>query len=691
MYLVIAEKKSVGQTIGKVIGAYKNEDGYMTGRDCVVSWCMGHLAEYVSPEWYDEKYKTWEFEDLPIIPEYWKMVVASEKKKQFDVLKQLLNRSDIDYVVNACDAGREGELIFQRVYELSGSKLPVKRLWISSMEDSAIQEGFSELKDGVEYENLCNASICRAKADWLVGMNATRAFTSSYRHKLIVGRVQTPTLAMLVERDAQIKGFQKKPYYNVELLCGDMTAVKEKLEDKGIAISIVQKCDGSEAIVEEIKEVLKVINPPKLYDLTTLQRENNRHFGYTAKETLDFAQNLYEKKLVTYPRTDSQFLTEDMGDTIRNVISIVKDVYAIDPFSYSDQPELRRVMNNAKVSDHHAIIPTAEIKKYDLQKLSDGEKKTLILIAIRLLCATSKVHKYQEKEAIIQCQGEDFKAKGKTIMENGWKDVEEYIYSLTGKKSEETSSAPMPSFYKGQRFTGVKATSSEHFTTPPKPYSEDTLLSAMEHADSKEFEEETEKKGLGTPATRANIIERLVNTGFVQRKGKQLLPTEGGVELILVLPEYLKSASMTAEWENQLLEMERGSVRPEEFMEGIYDLVNTILDGCRQISTEERYRFHTREEVGKCPACGCSVYEGKNNFYCENSDCKVVIWKDNAYLRSMKKQMDKTMVKALLKNGRVPVKGLYSAKKDDYFDAILVMDATTGVVQYSLEFPQKEK
>ena len=516
MYLVLGEKPSVALAYAKVLGAKKRQEGYLEGNGWLVSWCLGHLAEYVPPEDYGEKYKKWEFTDLPILPDEWRLAVAKDKKTQFAVLKKLLNRKDVEYVVNGCDAGREGELIFGRVYELSGSRLPIKRIWISSMEDSAIREAFSCLKDGAEYRNLYEASVCRAKADWLIGMNATRAYTTKYFKRLVVGRVQTPTLAMLVERGEQITHFQKEKYYNLHLDCGGLEAVKEKLFDTGEVRRLQEACEGGTAVVESCVSTEKAVSPPKLYDLTTLQRESNRYFGYTAKETLDFTQSLYEKKLVTYPRTDSQYLTEDMGQTARQAVAMACEKYGFSSL-YPLEPDVERMMDNSKVSDHHAIIPTAELKAYELQELSKGEQDILQLISVRLLCAGAQKYVYQETEITVSCAGEIFTAKGKAIQQMGWKAIEaEFREHLGIKGKKDRDERSIPAVKEGQTFHPVMISVSEHFTAPPKPYSEDTLLSAMETAGNREFDAETEKKGLGTPATRASIIEKLVSSNGME-------------------------------------------------------------------------------------------------------------------------------------------------------------------------------
>lgn len=689
MYLVLGEKPSVAQAYAKVLGAVKREEGYLEGNGYLVSWCLGHLAEYVPPEVYDEKYQKWEFDTLPILPKQWQLAVAKDKKKQFQVLKKLLNRSDVEYVVNGCDAGREGELIFRRVYELAKSQIPIKRIWISSMEDSAIQEGFARLRDGAEYENLYEASVCRAKADWLIGMNATRAFTTKYFKRLVVGRVQTPTLAMLAERQAQISRFQKEPYFNLHLDCGGWEAVKEKILDFQEAERLRKNCEHTEGVVEAFQTTEKSVSPPKLYDLTTLQRESNRYYGYTAKETLDFTQSLYEKKLVTYPRTDSQYLTEDMEQTAQLVIHMVCGKYGFATV-YTEKPEIGRVMDNQKVSDHHAIIPTEELEGCDLQELSKGEQDILLLISTRLLCATAQKQIYTETEAKVSCAGAEFRAKGKTILEMGWKAVEAAFRDRLGGKGKKEETQPIPEAEQGQKISPAGVRITEHETTPPKLFSEDTLLSAMETAGSQEFDEGTEKKGLGTPATRASIIEKLVSSGYAKRKGKQLLPTQEGMDLISVLPEYLKSAAMTAEWENRLLLMEKGELDSESFLDGIVELIDRMLLECGEISAEERNRFHPRESIGTCPVCKSPVYEGKKNFYCGNQDCSFALWKENRYLSGMKKQLDKKMALELLKEGRTYVPDLYSQKKGKTFAAYLLLDTSGGKASFKLEFPKKK-
>ena len=694
-FLVIAEKPSVAQSYAKNLSAYKREDGYLEGESCIVSWCLGHLAEYAQPEEYDPKYEKWQFDDLPILPEVWKLKVSKDKKKQFEVIKTLMNRSDVEYLVNGCDAGREGELIFQRVYDLAGCRKPVKRLWISSMEDAAIQKGFQTMKSEEEYKNLCMAAVCRAQADWLIGMNGTRAYTTRYFKRLVVGRVQTPTLAMLAERQERIEHFQKEAFYKVALTDGKLTVVSENIANEEAADLLAALCNGSTAAVTQMKKERKKSFPPKLYDLTSLQREANRYFGYTAKRTLDMLQELYEEKLVTYPRTDSQFVTEDMKDSVEELVGKMPVLLPFVDYGQLGHG-IKRVINNAKVSDHHAILPTKEAVEKGIADLPADKKNLMMLICQQLVQATGEEYLYEQTDITVKCQEQDFKARGKIPVQMGFKEVEKAFKQLCVKaepvegKEKETS---IPAGYEeGMRLFPVKADKTTHYTSPPKPFNEDTLLAAMETAGNKEFDSETEKKGLGTPATRASIIEKLVSSGYAQRKGKQILPSTEGKELVKVMPEYLKSAVMTAEWENQLLMMEKGQITDTQFMGEITSLVSKILEVCREIPEEERRRFQTeREVIGKCPVCGCDVFEGKQNFYCSNRQCDFVLWKENRFLGSMEKNLDKKMARELLDKACTHVKGLYSKKKDMKFDADLLLTLEDGKPRFHLEFPKKKK
>ena len=673
-YLVIAEKPSVARSISKVIGAYKHEDGYLEGGDCVVSWCLGHLAEYAAPEYYDERYKSWRFDDLPILPEEWKLLVSEDKKAHFNILRKLLRSKDFDYVVNACDAGREGEAIFRRVYGLAGSKLPVKRLWISSMEDSAIQQGFDSLKDGAEYDNLFTASECRAKADWLIGMNGTRTFTKKYGRRQTIGRVQTPTLAMLTERQNKIQNFVKEPYYKVEITGNGIVAESERMAQEQDADTMQAACDGQCAVVGSIERKRKEQSAPKLYDLTTLQREANRYYGFTASQTLKIVQELYEEKLVTYPRTDSQYITEDMQQTMADLLK-----------HYGGEADgVKQVVNNKKVTDHHAILPTLESCKHGSNSLSGDKEKVFALIVWKMQQAAQPPYIYEDVLVTVCCQDRKFTVKYKNVLQAGHTTM-----PVPFAEQEKSKDMAFPKkLEQGEVIPVVSAEKKQGFTSPPKAFTEDTLLSAMESAGNKEFEKDTEKKGLGTPATRAAILEKLVSSGYVERKGKQILPSVEGVTAIANIPDYLKSASMTAEWENELLRMERGETKPADFMQGIDGLLERMLADLRQIPTVQESPIYNKVSIGNCPVCGKPVCEGKLNFYCSDRDCKFALWKESKYLSGMKKTLTKKMATDLLKKGRTYAKDFYSAKKDKTFAADLVMAIENGRAQYSLEFPK---
>ena len=560
------------------------------------------------------------------------------------------------------------------------------------MEDEAIKKGFDNLREGSDYDNLYEAALCRSKADWLVGINGTRLFTTLYNNRLTVGRVQTPTLAMVVERNKQITEFQKQKYFNVHLKDGKLEVYKEKIFDEQEAKKIQEKCNGADAVVKSVTKAEKNINPPKLYDLTTLQRESNRYFGYTAQKTLDYTQSLYEQKLVTYPRTDSQYLTEDMKETAENMVLAVQMAFDFGTFPPKDY-DVNRVINNCKVTDHHAIIPTAEIQKQNLSKLSQGERDILMLISQRLLCATGEKQRISETEIKVECAGEEFQAKGKMVLEMGWKSYEmEFRNRLKNKSKTEEKDEVLPLVTEGDVLHGVTVTKTEHFTSPPKQYTEDTLLSAMETAGNEDFDEDTEKKGLGTPATRASMIEKLVSSKYLERKGKQLIPTDAGINLVAVLPEKVKSAKMTAEWENALMEMERGKVKSRTFLTDISQWVNQLIADYGDVSEEEKKRFRSeKEQIGICPRCGAPVYEGDKNFYCSNRECKFCIWKETKWLSGMKKKVSKKMAESLLSKGRVSVTGLYSQKTGRNFDADLVLDDTGEYVNFKLDFSNIKK
>lgn len=692
--LVIAEKPSVARNIAEVLGAVEQKEGYLKGNGYLVSWCIGHLIELVSADIYKEEWKKWDYGTLPIIPNPWQFGVKGATRKQYQILEKLLRSSEVSEVICATDAGREGELIFRLVYDYAGCEKPMKRLWISSMEESAIREGFADLKDGSMYDRLYQSAVCRAEADWLVGINATRLFTVLYRHKLTVGRVQTPTLAMLVEREQKIAEFQKEQYFLSHILCDGMDAVTERIMDQSKTEQIAGACQNGQALVVSVVKEEKSIQPPKLYDLTTLQREANRLFGFTAQQTLDYTQSLYEKKLVTYPRTDSQYLTEDMEQTVGNIIgAVVRTLPEFEGISY--QPDIKRTLNSKKVSDHHAIIPTMEITKTDLSKVPGGERQVLSLVAGKLLCATGEKHRFETVKAELLCGEETFTASGKSILQMGWKAFEEQLKKScrSEKEKEEKEEVPLPELTEGMSLLVSDTKVTEHYTTPPKHYTEDTLLSAMEHAGSEEMDEEVERKGLGTPATRASIIEKLVEKGFVQRKAKQMLPTDNGIKLITVLPEMVKSPKLTAEWENQLTQIAKGQQSAEVFMGEIEQMVTKLVETYHEVDESHKDMFGSdREVIGTCPKCGGNVYESKVNFYCEHKECDFALFKNNKYFASMKKEVTKPIAQALLKSGKAKVSGLHSQKNDKTFNAIICMDASGRYPQFRMEFePKKSK
>lgn len=698
MKLVIAEKPSVAMSLAAVLGANEKKDGYLEGGGYLVSWCVGHLLELAQPEAYGEQYARWRYGDLPILPETWKYEVPKDKKKQLDLLCRLMKDKRVESVVCATDAGREGELIFRLVYEHAGCKKPMERLWISSMEDAAIRDGFEHLRPGSDYDKLYDAAVCRAGADWLIGINATRLFSVLYGVTLNVGRVMSPTLALLVQREADIQAFVSKPFYVPEITCGGFTASGEKLSGKQEAEKIRMDCDGQAVSVLSVEKQVKTVQPPRLYDLTTLQRECNRIYGYTAQQTLDYVQSLYEKKLATYPRTDSQYLTEDMQATAASLIFWMRDNM---PFGKCcvGEPDIDRVTDGSKVIDHHAIIPTVEIARMDLSELPSGERDVLTLIAARLLSATAQAHRFEAVTAVLDCQGNSFTAKGKTVLQAGWKEVERlYRMGLKESKSEddENTDVSLPMLQEGQIFETVSASVREGKTLPPKHYTEDSLLAAMETAGAGDMPEDAERKGLGTPATRAATLEKLVSAGFVQRKKKQLIPTEKGTNLILVLPDNIKSPTLTAEWESMLKQVERGELAAESFMGQIADMSRTLVK--EHTAPEERFaglfpdaKRNGREAVGTCPRCGGTVYEGKKGFFCDNQDCAFALWKDNKFFSGKKKSITKSVAAALLKEGRVSMSGLYSEKTGKTYDAVVLLDDTGGkYVNFKLEFPAKK-
>ena len=681
MKLVIAEKPSVAKSLSKVIGANEHNDGYFSGGGYAVSWCFGHLAELAQAESYNESYGKWKYEDLPIIPDNWQYAVSEDKRRQFEIVSELMNKDDVTEVINACDAGREGELIFRTVYNLAGCVKPMKRLWISSMEDSAIRDGFNNLQPGSEYDNLYNAALCRSKADWLVGINATRLFSVLYHRTLNVGRVISPTLAMIVQRESEINAFKSEPFYKVSLDFGSFKAESERYDNEEIATSIAQTCNRDEAVVKSVERRKRSEKPPALYDLTTLQREANRSLGYTAQQTLDYLQSLYEKKLCTYPRTDSKFLTEDMKDSVSIIAAISAELLET---TLPPNIDADRVCDNTKVSDHHAIVLTKSVKDTDLSSLLAGEREILRLIARRTLCAVSEPCCYTETSVVISCGGKEFTAKDKFVTRLGWK-----MY-LKAERPDNN----LTEITEGQILNTNYISVTEGKTTPPKHFTEDTILSAMEKAGEKDIPDEAERHGIGTPSTRAAVIEKLVSAGFVIRKKDKknvsLIPNSIGVSLITILPEELQSPLLTAQWEQQLLMIEKGELAADEFMSAIENMVQMLVRDYKIIDGAEVLFPSGREVVGKCPRCGSDVTESKKGYFCEKHNCRFALWKDNRFLTSKRVGLTKMMAQKLLKDGRAYVSGIYSEKTGKKYDAYIVMTDDGTKTIFSLDFSKKQ-
>lgn len=697
MQLVIAEKPSVAKSIADVLGALDRQDGYFEGGGYIVSWCVGHLIELAEPESYGDQWKKWTYESLPVNPEHWQYEIKEDTKEQYDVLYGLLHDSRVDEVVCATDAGREGELIFRLVYEQARCSKPMKRLWISSMEESAIREGFENLKPGSDYEHLYHSALCRQEADWLVGINGTRLFTVLYGGKVLkVGRVQTPTLAMLVEREAKIMNFKKEQYFMAHILCGGVDAATERIDSKTEAEKIAGACLNGQARVTSVAKEEKMVAPPKLYDLTTLQRDANRLFGFTAKQTLEYMQSLYEKKLCTYPRTDSQYLSDDMEQTAGNVIEAIFGSILFEE-NMMFNPDIKRVLNSKKVTDHHAIIPTMEIAKADLAALPETERKILSLVANRLLCATGEKHLYETVKAELSCGGYTFAASGKSVLKNGWKDFEDaFKRSFKTTEDKEQEDKKLPELSEGQTFDGVQTKISEHYTTPPKHYTEDSLLSAMERAGNEDMSDDVERKGLGTPATRADIIEKLVKDGFVKREKKQMIPTDDGMKLITVLPDVVKSPKLTADWENALTLVAKGEMEREDFMADIEAMVSDLIHTYHEVSDEQKKMFAQEQKVlGKCPNCGGEVVKGKYGAFCKNK-CGMNV------SRIMGVHLSDEQVESLLDGKKTLLKGLTS-KAGKKYDAYIIPSGTeeyhytkdgeekSGVqFKFVMEFPKRK-
>lgn len=695
MKLVIAEKPSVAQSLAAVIGAATRKDGYLEGNGWYVSWCLGHLAGLADADTYNPDYAKWRYDNLPILPEHWRFTITKGKREQFDVLRTLLRQEDVTEVINACDAGREGELIFRTVYCMAGCTKPMKRLWISSMEDSAIREGFANLRPGTDYDGLHQAALCRAKADWLVGINATRLFSVLYHRTLNIGRVMSPTLALIVQREAEIDTFKPVPFYTVTLELPGFTVSGERMADKAAAQQLKTACQGATAIVKKVERKDKSEKPPSLYDLTTLQRDANRLLGYTAQQTLDYLQNLYEKKLCTYPRTDSRYLTSDMAASLRSLVQRTAEAL---PFASGMEVSCNaaQVINDKKVTDHHAVIPTRNLQGADLSGLPVGEKAVLELVALRLLCAVAQPYTFAETAIIVECAGAEFAAKGRTVKNHGWRALDAaYRASLKDTEPDkEVEDKSLPELSEGQTLPLSGAAVKEGKTTPPKHFTEDTLLSAMETAGKDDMPEDAERKGLGTPATRAGILEKLVSTGFLERKKSkktvQLMPSKDAVSLITVLPEQLQSPLLTAEWEFRLGEIERGELSPEDFMAGISAMLRELVQTYQVVKGTEYLFTPPREVVGKCPRCGGDVAELQKGFFCQNEGCKFAIWKNNKWWELKRKQPTKAIVTALLKDGRAHVTGLYSEKTGKTYDATVVLEDDGKYANFKLAFDRQK-
>lgn len=695
--LVIAEKPSVAKSIANVIGATNQKNGYFEGNGYLVSWCIGHLVELAMPEFYDEKYKSWKYEDLPILPNRWEYQISEDTKQQFEILKSLMRRYDVDSLVEATDAGREGELIFRLVYQQAGCRKPFERLWISSMEDKAIEDGFAHLKDGVEYDALYKAALCRERADWLVGMNATRLFSTLYGQTLQVGRVMTPTLAMLVMREAEISAFKPEAFYNIEIQVGGIKATSERMKDRKEAMEVLKKVQEiGEVVIGKNQTMEKREKAPKLYDLTSLQRDANKQMGFSAKQTLDYAQSLYEKKLITYPRTDSQFLTEELEIRLPELSMKMADKFA---YRKGGLNNYKQVINSKKVSDHHAIIPTVVVQGVNYGELPSGERKILRLIVARFLAALGEDCITEHTELELVCGGYIFKSSAKKVMKKGWREVEDWVLGRVGKKDDTSDEnfrlRAKEYFAEGKSLKLENSECKEGKTTPKKHFTEDTLLSAMERAGAEEMPEDAERKGIGTPATRAGIIEKLVRIGLVERKTEKknifLIPTHKGISLVTVMPEQIQSASMTAEWEEKLLNIEKQKFSPTTFMEEIETMITELVQTYEVIKDSRVLMNPVSEQVGTCPCCGKSVIEKSKGYFCESKECDFALWKENRFFEALGKELTKTVAEKLLMAGQVWLGGCRSKKSRKSYDCIVTLHMdSNGKPQFGMEFERSK-
>ena len=708
--LIITEKPSVASAISAALGANVRGDGCIHGSDLIVSWCYGHLVELAVPAAYDEKLGKWRREDLPILPEPWKTTVMRDKRQQFEILRALMQRADVGEVVNACDAGREGELIFRLVYEKAGCTKPVKRLWLSSMEPDEIRRAFRNMRPGTDYDRLYAAALCRAKADWLVGMNATRLMSLVYHRTLNVGRVVSPTLALLVERKREIEEFKPETFFTVAVNCGGVSLYSERISDKSEADALADICTG-ELHVAKVERREKRENPPSLYDLTTLQREANRELGFTAQQTLDYLQSLYEKRLVTYPRTDSRFLTDGMAATVPELVSVAAKLLDVNAPA---RVNAEQVCDSSKVTDHHAIVPTPSAGSANLAVLPEGEAAVLRLVCFQLLSAVAEPFVYAETTVEAECACHTFKARGKAVIDLGW-----HAY----KGAPEWTA--LPELAEGASLNIDAATVKEGKTSPPAVYTEDTLLSAMEHAgrapakptgfagkggaverasfspeggnercvacDDAEAPSDAERRGLGTPATRASTIEKLVNGGFAARIKGKLVPTDTGASLVAVLPEALRSPLLTAEWESRLKQIERGELDADTFLADIEHMVSGLVSDYTPVA-EASVLFPTgRAVVGQCPRCGGVVSEAKNGYFCESLDCKFGLWRDNKFLAAKRISLTRALAAELLSKGRAHLDEIYSQRTDKYYPGDLILHDNGERATYYLSFKGGKK
>lgn len=686
MQLIITEKPSVAMSIAKVLGVHGRQDGYIENEEYIISWCIGHLLGLSQADKYRETYKRWNYEDLPVIPSEFKYDIISKTKKQYGILNKLMNRADISQVINACDSGREGELIFRLVYYHSKCKKPMKRLWINSMEDKSIIEGFKNLRDGREFENLYKSALARSQADWIVGINGTRLFTVLYNQLLSVGRVQTPTLALIVNRDEEINNFQREKYYHLDLYLDGFKASSERIKEKTEVDKVKELCNEKIAVVKDINKEKKNTNPPLPFDLTSLQREANRLFGYTAKQTLDYSQSLYEKKWITYPRTDSRYLTDDMTE------SLAKLIEGIDKENLVNEPNYKRITNNKKVSDHHAIIPTMESINMNTEDIPKIERSIYDLICLKLLESVADVYVEEIVTVSLIVESMEFKAKGRKVLNLGFKEVNNYYNTKLNnseKDKDEDIDISLPEIKEKMEFEIQGSKIREGFTQPQKYFTEDTLLSAMERAGNEELDKDldVEKKGLGTPSTRAGIIEKLITAGYIERKYKKIFPTNKGINLITVIPDKLKSPKLTADWENKLTEISIGKGNDEEFLSEIGEMIIDIINDYSHISEGNKEKFKSDKKIlGQCPRCKSHIFEGNKNFYCSNKDCGFSLFKEDKFFVDKGKKLTNEIVKALLSKGEVLVKGLYSKKTGKTYNANISLNDTGKYINYRMRF-----